>query len=184
METSENRDNFKKPITPPEIDLDEIIEGEPIKFTAKYYIQPPEPDKLAAELKNKNMPYLINPEDIFPQGPPNIHSHGPSGVSIEAIKSIPGVNLADSFIPRVIPNITDPQSMIPKISNPDQQLPDPEQLITPPQVKPSIPQVLEDIQKKMEEDKVDKEEASEKQSETESEDQPDSEKSFQTRKIT
>jgi len=101
---TEQKTAYPQPLTPPEIKLNDIVEGEPVKFTATYYSNPPDGQKLADEYKKKHMPEFthkfedsrmggtrfISPEDVFPQGPPNIQSHGPYSVPTDVLKGIPG----------------------------------------------------------------------------------------------
>jgi hypothetical protein len=135
---SKSESGLPQPIMPPEIKLDELKEGEPVKFTAKYYVQPPDPAKLAEEYQKTKMPELISPDDIFPEGPPNIQSHGPYSVPTDILKNIPGVNLADSFIPKVLPQTANPEAQVPKRTQYQPEIPDPESLIKAPKVKPEI----------------------------------------------
>ncbi len=96
VDPAEQTSAYPQPITPPEIDLDEIKEGEPVRFTAKYYVQAPDPTKLADEYKKKHTPEMISPEDIFPEGPPNIQSHGPYSVPTDVLS--PGASLNHALI--------------------------------------------------------------------------------------
>ncbi|MCD6217652.1 trigger factor family protein [bacterium] len=126
VDPTEQKSTYPQPIAPPEIDLDEIKEGEPVSFTAKYCIQPPDPTKLADEYKKKHTPEIISPEDVFPQGPPNIHSHGPYSVPTDVLRNIPGVDLGDKFIPNASPQIPNPEGNISSQPGTQPEIPDPE----------------------------------------------------------
>jgi hypothetical protein len=137
------KDIEKKPIIPPIINLDDIEKDKPVKLIAKYYVEAPNPAKLAKDAQKTNMPEIISPEDVFPSGPPGIQSHGPYGVSLDALKSIPGVNLSDSFIPNVNMKIPDPAKIIPDPPKAKTEIPDPEDLMRPVHKTPTIPKIAE-----------------------------------------
>jgi len=144
------KDLEKKPIAPPKIELGEIKPGEPAKFTATYYVEPPDPETLAKEIREKHYPGMPSPEDVFPDGPPGIQTHGPFGVSPEALKKIPGLSLGDKFIPDPLLKAPDPQSAIPTTPSKPPDLPDPEQLVKPPDVHPKVPELTEEMKKELE----------------------------------
>ena len=75
VDPTEQKSTYPQPIAPPEIDLDEIKEGEPVSFIAKYFIQPPDPHKLADEHKKKHMPEMFSSKASLPEGSPDLQSH-------------------------------------------------------------------------------------------------------------
>ncbi len=131
----------KKPLTPASIDVEDIVDGEPVKFSATYYIDPPSPDEITKQIRDDHYPEIINPEDVFPEGPPGIQSHGPYPLSPDALKNIPGLKLSDQFIPNPIPTMPDPR----KASQPPDtnkiDIPDPEKLT-------NLPKPVSDIKKR------------------------------------
>jgi hypothetical protein len=143
------KDLEKKPITPPEFDIEDVNDGEPIKFKVTYYIEPPTPDGLAKEIRDKHYPEIIMPEDIFPEGPPNIQSTGPNPLSPETLRNLPGLNLGDKFIPNPLPNIPSPQKAVPVADPAKLEIPDPEKLTKPPDVLPRLPKRLQDLKEEM-----------------------------------
>lgn len=68
--------NLHPPIIPPEIKLDELHEGEPVSFIAHYYVEAPDPHKLAQEQKKKQMPEMSSPKVNLPEGSPDLENHG------------------------------------------------------------------------------------------------------------
>ena len=166
------KDLEKKPITPPEFDIEDVKDGEPIKFTAKYYIEPPTPDELAKEIRDKHYPEIIRPDDIFPEGPPNIQSTGPNPLSPETLRNLPGLNLGDKFIPNPLPNIPSPQKAARLTEPPKLEIPDPEKLTKPPDILPRLPKRLQDLKEEMKRNETPKEQQAEAPP-TESGDEPE-----------
>ncbi len=142
----------KPAVTPPKYEYDQpILKGQDFSFSASYYIEPPDPKTLAKGAADKDKPDYIRPEDILPNGPPNIHSFGPNPVSPDALKKIPGLKFADRFIPDPVPKTKLPQDEIDKLRKPPEvEIPDPEKLIKPLDVMPDIKKELQDKKGKLE----------------------------------
>lgn len=143
-----SKDLEKTPIAPPKINIEDIIPGEPIKFTAEYYIQPPSPKDITKEIRDEHYPEIIKPEDIFPDGPPGIQSTGPYPLSPDALKDIPGLNLADQFIPNPLPQVNDPRKSVAPMEPQKFEIPDPEKIIK----QPRLPKHLQELKEAITED--------------------------------
>ncbi len=83
--------SFPQPIIPPEINLDEIKEGEPVSFIAKYFTQPPDPHKIAEEHKKKHMPEMFSSKAGLPVGSPDLQSHGLYSNPADVLENLSGM---------------------------------------------------------------------------------------------
>ena len=141
----------KPPITTPEFEYDEPLQrGKDFKFTATYYVQPPDPHTLAREIAKKEMPDVPSPEDILPEGPPNIQGLSGNPISPSVLKQVPGLNLGDKFIPDPLSNIPDPGKSYPAIKTPELVIPDPDKFKRPIEVMPKLPGDAKVIQRGVE----------------------------------
>jgi hypothetical protein len=98
----------KKPITPPEFDLPELIPGKDYTFTASYYIQPPDPQTIAKEIAEAHLSGHPYHGQIPPQHTPQIHTPGLNPFQHQPLENVPGSIIKSKITHGPVPEPIDP----------------------------------------------------------------------------
>lgn len=129
----------QQPIMSPKLDYEDIEEGKPLKFTATYYVQPPDAQTVTKEIQKKYYENIPDTDSVMQSNPVNIQHHGGHPVAPDVLKNIPALNITDNFVPNPLPQTPNPQAQTqsPEIITPDSL--DPEKMVQHPDVRSHIP---------------------------------------------